>query len=263
MRTFAGMNRRRYLQDRAPGGFSATGSSGWSILARDDLVHWASMLARGELPALRSLAGGRAAHPVVALPGGGEAVLRRYLRGGLMRHLNRDRYFLGHRAFEELQITARARAAGVRVAEPLAALERRAAPGPGYQAMLATRLLDGVEGLDGVMARGGAEREVALRVAGEEISRMHRAGIAHPDLNLRNLLVRMGDAGGRGAEVHLIDFDRARLLGAAVPARERRAEILRLARSAKKLGVALEPTDLESLRTGYGADWPLSADSRG
>ncbi|HEX8361523.1 MAG TPA: lipopolysaccharide kinase InaA family protein [Longimicrobium sp.] len=187
------------------------------------------------------IGGGRAPHPVVALPDGGKAVVRRFRRGGMVRHLNRDRYFGGDRAEEELRATEAARAGGVRAPEVIAA--GRIAAFPGYRAMIATRLIPGVRDAAAALAQG-ADRAAVLREAGRQIARMHAAGVAHPDLNLRNLLV--GEAG----EVWLIDFDRARVVEGAVSRARRERDLERLARSAAKLGLWLSPADRVALRGG-------------
>lgn len=195
------------------------------------------------------LAGGRAAHPVVALPDGGQAVVRRFLRGGAIRHLNRDLYFGGDRAAHELAATEAARRGGVRVPEVVAAGRRRAAFG--YRAMLATRRIPGVMDVAAVLGdASGAGRRALMRAIGEQLGMLHDAAVAHPDVNLRNLLV---DPAGR---VWVIDFDRARVYRGEVPAARRRADLARLARSAAKLGVPFNDEDVEELHLGYGSGWP-------
>lgn len=256
------MHWRRYLDDPALHGYGAAEVDGWRMVARSDLVEWAVAVARGEVRRVGEVTGGRVPHPRVELPSGGAAVVRSYQRGGLLRHLNRERYFLGHRAFEELRVTVRAAEAGVRVPGPLAAMERRPEGGIGYHARLVTRMVEGAEGLDEVLAAGGEGWGAAVRGAAAQIGRMHGAGITHPDLNLRNVLVRRSVDTSGHPEVYLIDFDRARVLDRPVPAAARGAELRRLARSARKLDVPLGPAQVEALREGYGADWPLPADWR-
>jgi 3-deoxy-D-manno-octulosonic acid kinase len=201
--------------------------------------------------------GGRAPHPVVALPGGGRAVVREYRRGGLMRHLNRARYFVGHRAMAELRATERARAAGARVPEVLAAVERRR--GIGYTASLATRWVAGAEELAGWLeGRGAEERRSVLREVGRQVGLLHAGGVGHPDLNLRNFLVAPPEAGA--PVVYVIDFDRATVYGGAAPAMRRARDLRRLARSARKLRAEITAAEWAALREGYGAGWPLRGD---
>jgi 3-deoxy-D-manno-octulosonic acid kinase len=166
----------------------------------------------------------------------------------MIRHLNRDRYFGGDRAADELGATEAARAGGVRVPEVIAA--GRIAAFPGYRAMLATRLIPGVEDLASLFARAPGRRPAALHEAGRQIGKMHSAGVVHPDLNLRNLLA------GQGGDVWLIDFDRARRLDGAFPLEQRALALARLARSAAKLGLPLGDDDWVALRDGYVAGAP-------
>lgn len=191
--------------------------------------------------------GGRAAHPVVAMSDGELAVVRRYRRGGLMRHVNRDRYLRGHRAFDEVRATERARAGGVRTLEVVAGIE--VPQRFGYRALLATVLLPGARDLAEFLAAepSQAARSAALREAGRQVGRMHAAGVAHPDLNLRNLLV----TGREAPEVWIIDFDRARTWRGAVPADRRERDWKRLLRSARKLRAPVGAAEWRLLTEGY------------
>lgn len=225
---------------------------------RADLAPHAALLGLtgAPAPALRTLRGGREPHPVVELPGGVRVVLRRYRRGGAMRHLNPARYFLGHRAWDELRATEAARRAGARVPEVIAAAERRALPG--YTAMLATRLVEDATELASWLEDHDAEgRRAVLEDAGGQIGLLHRGGVAHPDLNLRNFLVAPSPG---GPVTYVLDFDRARLYPGPVPPRRRARDLRRLARSARKVSAPLGPAEWSALRRGYGASWPLPAD---
>lgn len=207
-----------------------------------------SLLAAWAGEAAEWIGGGRAAHPVVRLPDGGRAVVRRYRRGGAVRHVNPDRYFLGDRAAEEAAATEAARQAGARVPEVIAI--GRAPARPGYRALLATRLVEGARDAAEALS-ASADRAGLLERMGDAAAALHAAGVAHPDLNLRNVLV---DPAG---EVWLIDFDRAERCPGAVPASLRTANLLRLARSAAKLGLPLSDEDWAALGRGYGGDWPI------
>lgn len=207
--------------------------------------------------AAASESGGRAPHPVVELSGGSVALVRRYHRGGAMRHLNRTRYFLGHRAFHELRVTELARAAGVRAPVVLAAVERRHRLG--YDAWLATLWIPGADELVAwLVAASSRAGEAAMQEVGRQVGLMHGGGIAHPDLNLRNVLVTAGDMGHPA--IHLIDFDRGRMFAGPVPEWRRRRDLQRLARSARKLGALVPPRAWEAFRAGYGPAWPSAVD---
>lgn len=204
------------------------------------------------------LAGGRVPCRVTTLPGGARIVIRRYRRGGLVRWVNRTHYFGGNRAFDELRATERARAGGVRAPIVVAAIER---PGrvAGYRAWLATELVPHAHDLAAWLHHSGADevrRRAVLAEAGRQMGLMHAAGVAHPDVNLRNLLV----AGDLGAEVYLIDFDRADVGVSAVQRGRRERDLRRLARSARKLGVIVAPEEWAAFRDGYGDAWPEGLD---
>ena len=217
-----------------------------------------------------TVAGGRQAHPVVVLPDGGRAVLRTYRRGGALRHLNRSRYFLGHRAFEELRATEQAARGGARVPRVLAATERRQKIG--YTATLATDWIpDAQEVATWLLAATRDSRITVLCEVGSQIAQVHDAGVGHPDLNLRNLLVRergTGEDGERhnGAHagdeadpiVYVLDFDRAKLYRGPVPKTRRSRDLRRLARSARKLDAPIGAAEWAALRSGYGSAWPLA-----
>ncbi|MDB4950042.1 MAG: kdkA [Gemmatimonadetes bacterium] len=200
------MHWQRYLQDPALSAFVPVEQGAARMLLRRGLEPSAPALGlAGDPPSAHRVHGGRATHPVVCLPDASRAVVRRYHRGGAIRHVNRWTYFLGHRAFHELLATERARKAGVRAPEVLAATE--ATGGVGYTAWLATRMIDGaVESAAWLASAAVDERLGMLREAGRQVGRMHAAGIAHPDLNLRNLLVVDGStAEGRSTEVRSVD----------------------------------------------------------
>ncbi|CAN5636486.1 hypothetical protein BH23GEM6_BH23GEM6_14250 [soil metagenome] len=223
------------------------------LVRRGYEVHARKMGLTGEeIPAVATVGGGRANHPVIELEGGERIVARRYMRGGALRHLNRERYFVPNRAIEELRITAHAAASGVRVPLTIAAVEKQTVLG--YTATLFTRFVPNTRELASWLTYANEiERNRALTAAGEQIARMHAAGIAHPDLNLRNFLVSEADAD----RVWIIDFDRAVLSRASVGSRRRGRDLHRLGRSIRKIGAPVGLSGAEALRDGYGPKWPL------
>lgn len=175
----------------------------------------------------------------------GEVVLRRYLRGGWVARLSRDRYlFTGlarARPFREFHLLRRLREAGLRVPAPVAALCER--HGPFYRAALMTRRIPGAHPLAERLDDPGLD----WGRLGHELRRFHQAGVDHADLNARNILLeaRTGDA-------WLLDFDRSRF----TPGRpvDGRANLSRLRRSLRKLwpgGGDPEPA-YRALLAGYG-----------
>ncbi len=220
------------------------------VLVRRGYQEWTDQLTGGRSSEIggERVSGGRAEHPLIKLPNGERAVVREYRRGGAMRHVNGARYFVGHRAFEELHATERARCGRVRVPLVLAAAERKERFG--YTATLSTLWIpDAVSLVSHLDAIDIAGRIAVMEDAGREICLMHSAGVAHPDINLNNILV--------APAVYILDFDSARIYEGAVPARRRARDLERLARSGRKLQASIGAPEWEALRDGYGDDWPL------
>lgn len=147
-------------------------------------------------------AGGRGAAWFVSGEAG-EAVLRHYRRGGLVRRLSADRYlWQGEarvRSVAEFALTARLHAAGLRVPAPIAAAYWR--EGWGYRASILVERIPGVAPFADWLSRPA---DPAWEAAGLSIAALHHAGVEHADLNAHNLLV---DGLNR---VWIIDFDRGR-----------------------------------------------------
>lgn len=197
---------------------------------------------------------GRAGLHALPLPGG-DALVRPYRHGGLLRGLTRG-WFLSRppRPFVELAVTVAARERGVATLEVLAALVARG-PGPWYRGWLVTRELKGARDLWAALQQelSREARESLLRRAGRSLRLMHASGIDHADLNLRNILVGAGDP---HPEIRIIDFDRARLFPGPVPAARARRNIRRLLRSVNKLDpkrVHFPPNGWDCLRDAYGS----------
>ena len=246
------MDWKNYAGEHALADFVPLEHEGARMLVRRGYEDAARLLVeRTSLPAVEMLGGGRAAHPVVVLPTGEKAVVRRYRRGGLLRRVNQSRYFGGNRAFDELRATERARAGGVRTARVLAAVE--SPQRMGYVAMLATLLIPGSRDAAQWLAAGEGDRDRMLLDAGRQLGAMHAAGVSHPDVNLRNLLVAEKDD---APEVWLLDFDKARVHPGPVPPARRAVDLRRLARSARKLRAGLGPEAWGTVQEGYGDDWP-------
>ena len=178
---------------------------------------------------------GRARLRGVQLRNGDTALIRPYRHGGLFGHLLRGVFFTWPpRPFRELAITEEVRRRGIPTVEVLAACVERIW-GPFYRGWLVTRQLDGGEDLwtavrDGLVRQTGAKK-VFNAVAGS-LRALHREGIYHRDLNLKNILVRRESDAVRG---YIIDFDRAMLFLGEVPPTMVQRNLDRLLRSANKL----------------------------
>jgi 3-deoxy-D-manno-octulosonic acid kinase len=247
------MDWKTYAGQHALADFVPLEHEGARMLVRRGYEDSARLLVeRKTLPAVEMLGGGRQAHPVVVLPTGEKAVVRRYHRGGLVQRINAARYFGGNRAFDELRATERARTGGVRTARIVAAIESPRTVG--YTAMLATLLIPGARDAAAWLAANEGDPDEMLRDAGRQIAAMHQAGVSHPDVHLRNLLVVDRDD---APEVWLLDFDKARVYAAPVTRAHRAADLRRLARSARKLRAGLGADAWAAVQEGYGDDWPV------
>jgi 3-deoxy-D-manno-octulosonic acid kinase len=181
----------------------------------------------------------------------GRAVLRHYLRGGLPARLSRDRY-LWHgadrsRGFAEFRLTRALHVLGLPVPRPIAAAYWR--HGPFARAAILVERLGGTRSLAEIAAEHGAD--APWEKAGRLLSRFHRAGLDHADLNAHNLLF---DDSGKG---WLIDFDKGALRIPATAWRERnlarlRRSLLKLRRERSREDVL---RDFDRLYSAYRADW--------
>lgn len=204
---------------------------------------------------------GRRRHPVVALPDGRNVIVRRLAHGGLFGNLL-GRVFWGlNRPLREFVATVRAGEKGIPV--PAAVGARIDWLGIGfYRGDVLSLEISGAEDLGKVLRDGWADcprrrRDLAIGATAIAVRRMHDAGLYHPDLNLKNVLVRWS---GKGPEAFLVDLDRARFYR-EITFRLRRKNLWRLARSAEKLarpGGELSPGDrLRFLLAYAGTDGSL------
>ena len=221
------------LEETAPGGRLWVRSE-WSASVRP-----LDLLAPGAferwLAGAPSAGAGRGTTGLVALgAGGARAVVRRLQHGGLLGPLLRERYLGATRAWTELETTARLRAAGAPVPEPVFALALRR--GPFWTHALVTVYEEGAVDALQFLASAPDEARIlrAAAAIGAAVRRFHDAGGRHPDLHVKNLLLRETRA---GAEAIVIDLDRASK-GAPPGLRTRARELGRLWRSLLKRGAS-------------------------
>lgn len=182
----------------------------------------------------------------------GAAVLRHYLRGGLVAKLSRDRYVWRDadrtRSFAEFRMLRALHALGLPVPRPIAACYWR--QGLGYRAAILIERLQGVHSLADIAASDPGAAPWAD--TGRLLARFHRAGLEHADLNAHNILFEIEN--GRG---WLIDFDKATLRIPDTNWRER--NLARLRRSLLKLRGARPKSDVlldfARLRSAYDNAW--------
>lgn len=160
----------------------------------------------------------------------GDAVLRRYRRGGMAANLSRDRYvWMGRervRSVAEYRLLLALRERGLPVPAPLLAGYWRR--GAFYRAAILIERIPGARALADFLA--GDADAAPWEAIGRMLARFHRHGLDHADLNAHNVLV---DGGG---EPWLIDFDRCELhADGAAGGPWRAANLDRLQRSLAKL----------------------------
>lgn len=178
---------------------------------------------------------GRAPLRAVKLPDGGHGLVRSYLHGGLLRLFTGRIFFTWPpRPFRELAITVELRRRGIPTVEACGAgIERL--PGPFYRGWFATRELAGAQdlwaALQGDWAREEGLEKVLQSVA-SSLQCLHRQGVCHGDLNLKNILIRREPG---ALKAYIIDFDKAALFLGPVPQGIARRNLDRLLRSVRKL----------------------------
>ncbi len=193
-----------------------------------------------------SLPPGRGSAAVIEVASG-QALLKRYLRGGVIARLNKSLYaFTGYsrsRAFREFELLQTMHGLGLPVPEPLAAYCEVVGV-IAYRQALLTRMIADTETL--------AERQQKQPVAemvwksiGQTIKLFHQHGICHADLNANNILLNNQN------QVFLVDFDKSRQRIASED--WQKANLQRLRRSLKKLfpGDNFPATGWGILQTSY------------
>ena len=256
---------------------------GATLVCRAELVD----TLRGWIEAHGSLYGHAAAHPdrrelrgravswAVPLPGG-DGVVRHSWHGGLLAPLTRDLFLPPTRAPHEQQLSARLRAAGVRTPEVLAYALYPATLGL-RRADVVTRLVPGGRDLAALLSSlpvARAPRSAWVRATGGLLHELARAGVRHPDLNLKNVLltpaadaapVRLGDVPDPDSplDAWVLDLDVARMHAAPSAGRVHaigNANLERLERSFErwrtKRGLSVSEVELACLRVyaRHGAD---------
>ncbi len=253
---------------------SALGAVLREIAQHGSLHAWAA--AR---PGARAMAGRGTAWAVDAPAGAGHDraepagrwVVRHYRRGGAVARWLRDRYLrLGPlRPLRELRASAAARARGVRTPEVVALAVYPS--GIYYRADLATAEVPGATDLaeslwaEHPAAADPSARLAALAAAGTLLRQLADAGVAHPDLNAKNILIAAGT--GAGAPVaYVLDLDGCEV-GEPLSWKRQREAQARLERSLRKwerlTRRPLPPAEWQALRQALEAPAPDAGSSRG
>lgn len=178
---------------------------------------------------------GRAKLRTVRLRNGDTVLLRQYRHGGAFRRLTGGTFFTWPpRPFRELIITEELRRRGIPTVEVYGACVEPVW-GPFYRGWLATRAIPGAQDLWAALQTGfvrDAGEEGCLRAVARSVRALHREGVYHADLNLKNILVRLENGSVTG---YIIDFDKAKLFPGSLPRRLAQKNLDRLLRSVCKL----------------------------
>jgi 3-deoxy-D-manno-octulosonic acid kinase len=218
-----------------PDGFKKVTERGGNFLVvrKDRAGEINARICRDAIPDARYR--GRSSLRAICLQDGNVALVRNYQHGGLLGRLTRQWFFTWPpRPFRELAITEELRRRGLRTVEVYAAGVQRVC-GPFYRGCLVTRELRGAKDLWTVLqdeALGPSELSSALRAAAETVRAMHREGVYHGDLNLKNILIQPNPGGVDG---YVIDLDKAKLFLGKLPPPLAKKNLKRLLRSALKL----------------------------
>ena len=213
-----------------PPGYEAVPAQGAWGFALQDAVPWArEVLGAGTLhgwaatrPDASTMAGRGTVYSVPApVPGPDQRerwAVRHYFRGGLVAHWLRDRYLaVGKpRPFLEAEASTTARSRGI----PTPAVVAGAVylSGGFYRADLVTEHIPESSDLADVLFgenRLALPSEEALTAAGRLVRILERAGVMHPDLNAKNIVLHVAP---EGPCAHLVDLDRCCARAAGIPA---------------------------------------------
>ncbi len=153
--------------------------------------------------------------PAVVEAEGERLVVRHYYHGGLLRRLTGDLFLGAGRFLNELRVLEAARRRGVAVPRPVGLLIEPAGPGLFRAGLVTVYIPESVDLLSyyrEVFLRGrgrpAADTAAIVGAAGRQVALLHRAGILHGDLQVKNILIRPDR---RPPEVIILDLDRARL----------------------------------------------------
>jgi tRNA A-37 threonylcarbamoyl transferase component Bud32 len=200
----------------------------------DALREMGLLAAPGVRAALASAAGATGRAPTARIEvAGASLVLRGVRRGGLLGPLLGGAIFSPDRPLREIAVTAALRNAGAPVPRPaFGAAFRAGSSGLVWNGAVATWFEANTSDAEAWLRDGASPTALsrALVSAGTAVRRFHDAGGSHPDLHVKNLLVRERD---EACEIVVIDLDRARREAQVAP-HARMAQLMRLYRSLLK-----------------------------
>jgi len=150
-------------------------------------------------------------------------VLRKFYHGGIFRNIFKDKFFGKNvRAFEEYKILLFLNEKKLPVPFPLFASKSN---GFIYSQCLTTKL---VESSQDLVALNKLPHSLLNKIF-LQVENFFNAGLIHPDLNIKNVLVQ-------NDKVYLIDFDKAKIVNSPLPVKKRVKILKRFFRSFDKTG---------------------------
>jgi hypothetical protein len=232
--------------EKLPEGYSHERVGDAELLARDDVLD----CVRARLREAGTLYDHAARHPeavtirgrqrlyIVPGPGAQRWVVRQLSHGGLLAPITGRRFLRRGtpRPFNELLLSVTLQQAGIATPAVVAAVVYAA--GAFYGGEVAREEIpdahDLADCLFGEVALDASQRGAVLVAAGRLIGALHRTGVLHPDLNLRNVLIENPAA---EAAAYILDIEKCRVVRPLSGA-QREAMLARLARSAHKFEIS-------------------------
>lgn len=179
-------------------------------------------------------------------------LVKRLSHGGLLAPLSADRFLSPRRALANETVADALNARGLATPDLVFAAWRRR--GGLVRMEMGFELVEESEdaaaaafGVNGESRRNAA---AAMTAVGRLVAALHRAGVYHHDLNLKNFLLT------REGRVLILDVDKVSLGRRPLKAAARRRNLARLTRSVRKLGRGAAPPEaveelVETLVTAY------------
>lgn len=245
-----------------PPGYGSETVSGTKLIARADAIGFArkALATSGTLydfaavqPDAEAIEG-RGRIYIIPGPTSRRWVVRHLSHGGLLAPITGDRFLnVGHpRPFNELSLSVKLSELGIATPAVVAAVLYPA--GMSYRGDVAREEIDNALDLADCLFKSGTAgpgRSAAIAAAGGLIGSLHAAGVIHPDLNIRNVLIQHG---GDRPIAYILDTEKCRLTS-RLSQSARRGMLERFERSARKFesrtGSVLDSQEWQAFSSAY------------
>lgn len=201
---------------------------------------------------------GRGTIYLVPGPDDNRWLIRRLTHGGVLAPISGDRFLrIGRpRPFNELRLSWQLRELGLPTPRVHAAVVYP--HGLFYRGEVARQHVAPARDLAALLFadpnRPRPERQAALAAAGRLLGKLHRVGLVHPDLNLRNVLIETTDGAPRA---YILDLEKCRRVE-RLTVGQRRRMLARLRRSARRFeqrgGGAVSEREWEAFENAYAEE---------